>query len=390
VCCLVMPIFIGSSCKVDDDGNPDYDLKPMLGAYAVTVVKYVALFFLHGGAITICISVFSMTPENAVAGGRIIQGGRSLVVGLVMTLVVVFFALLLSSAKVIGLAVKFAIESCDQLLLGVDLTLKHAALSVCKGYVNVSDLIVHQPVEEIVYERDASGTLVGRKTGKINSWDKNYIFKVKKVLVKIDMWRVIKSRGKEFEITDLNFSGISVNIEKPTMSTKQANSNMDYITNHLESYFGTPVSPGDHDAAEGPASTNAASASDSPPQLDAAPEAAAQSKTGDDPGPRVILHKLIVGDVGCVVRVGDVPVVGTLTFTPKIGIIKFDDVQREACNGRDDLVPGELVACIITTVAARILKVVLKEIPMRLVANTGAKVRQSVGKCLGGSCLKPA
>ena len=55
-CCLVTPIFIGSACKVDDDGNPDYDLRPMVGAYAVTVVKYVALMALHGSVIVICVA----------------------------------------------------------------------------------------------------------------------------------------------------------------------------------------------------------------------------------------------------------------------------------------------------------------------------------------------
>merc|ERR1719498_610285 len=65
VCCLLMPIFIGSACKVDEDGNPDYDLEPMVGAYAVAVVKYVALMALHGSIVTICVAVFVMTPESA-------------------------------------------------------------------------------------------------------------------------------------------------------------------------------------------------------------------------------------------------------------------------------------------------------------------------------------
>merc|ERR1719453_1848005 len=65
VCCLVIPIFVGSACKVDEDGNPDYDLEPMIGAYAVAVVKYVALMALHGSTVGVCIAVYAMTPETA-------------------------------------------------------------------------------------------------------------------------------------------------------------------------------------------------------------------------------------------------------------------------------------------------------------------------------------
>merc|ERR1712159_416579 len=78
ICCLVMPIFIGSSCKVDDDGNPDYDLRPMVGAYAVAVVKYIALMALHGSVIGICVAVFVMTPETAHDGGRFLNDSKQL------------------------------------------------------------------------------------------------------------------------------------------------------------------------------------------------------------------------------------------------------------------------------------------------------------------------
>merc|ERR1719343_196297 len=79
VCCLVMPIFIGTACRVDEDGNPDYDLRPMIGAYAVTVVKYVALLSLHGAVVLICLAVVTMTPENAT--GENSRAGMSLVHG---------------------------------------------------------------------------------------------------------------------------------------------------------------------------------------------------------------------------------------------------------------------------------------------------------------------
>merc|ERR1719345_57824 len=97
VCCLVMPIFIGSAVKVDEEGNPDYDLTPMIGAYAVCVVKYVALMTLHGGVIAICIAVFVMTPETAHSGDRFINSRKALFEGLAGVCGVFFLALMFSS-----------------------------------------------------------------------------------------------------------------------------------------------------------------------------------------------------------------------------------------------------------------------------------------------------
>merc|ERR1719321_1015436 len=98
VCCLLMPIFVGSACKVDEDGNPDYDLQPMVGAYAVAVVKYVALFALHGSVMMVCYSVYAMTPETAHSGNRMIESRKELFKALAGTLVLFSFALLFSSA----------------------------------------------------------------------------------------------------------------------------------------------------------------------------------------------------------------------------------------------------------------------------------------------------
>merc|ERR1719482_980107 len=165
VCCLLMPIFIGSACKVDEDGNPDYDLQPLVGAYAVAIVKYVALMALHGSIIGICVAVYTMTPETAVSSGRVITDRKQLFKALVVTLLVFCIALLFSSAKVIGMAIKFVIESADQELIGVDITIKKVALNLFKGYVHVSKLKVHNPEDELVYTRE-NGKLVATPTGK--------------------------------------------------------------------------------------------------------------------------------------------------------------------------------------------------------------------------------
>merc|ERR1712100_922540 len=87
--------------------------------------------------------------------------------GLMTTCIIFFIALLFSSAKVIGMAIKGAIEACDEAMLGVQITVKQVALSLFKGYVKVVDLKIHQPTEEIEYTKDkTTKKTVGRKTGK--------------------------------------------------------------------------------------------------------------------------------------------------------------------------------------------------------------------------------
>merc|ERR1719298_206404 len=120
----------------------------MVGAYAVTMVKYLSLLFLHGSIVAVCICVYIMTPETAHSGDRIMEGGEGLTRALTAALVVFFFAILLSSGKVVGTAVKIAIESCDKVLLGVDIEIEQVALSLCRGYVKIRKLKVLQPDEE--------------------------------------------------------------------------------------------------------------------------------------------------------------------------------------------------------------------------------------------------
>merc|ERR1719198_613516 len=102
----MMPLFTNSIPEVDGDGNVLYDLRPMVGAYAVAIVKYVALFCLHGGVLAICTSMFMITPENARRAPEVRVDIWRITYYLTVTIIVVLIAMLLSSAKVIGLAVK--------------------------------------------------------------------------------------------------------------------------------------------------------------------------------------------------------------------------------------------------------------------------------------------
>lgn len=375
-CCLVMPIFIGSACKVDEDGNPDYDLRPMIGAYAVTCVKYVALMCLHGSLFAICASVFLMTPETANSSGRFIQGGQALFRALGGLLVVFALALLFSSAKVIGMAVKLAIESCDKVFLGVDITVKHAALGVCKGYVHIRDFKVHQPEEEIIYERNAQGLLVGTSTGKELVWREDYILKIKTILVKINLWRLVTTLGREFELENLSFVGIHANIEKPSANLRKQDSNIEYLLNHIESLGLMPPPGQEHPAAAAKAAEEAKAAAAAKPFSDAA--------NGEAFIPRIILRKIALGDIGCGVSVEKVPIIGSLSFHPSIGVIEFQDIQQSIFNGREDLNASETIACIVKAIAKKIMGVVVVDIPKQLARTSSDVVTKALSNSMEG------
>merc|ERR1719424_2089575 len=94
--CVLMPLFTNAATEVDEDGNVEFDLRPMIGAYAVTVVKFAALFALHGGVIAISAAVYLMTPETCMMVDRPMDTAR-LMEGAGVTLAIILGALLFSS-----------------------------------------------------------------------------------------------------------------------------------------------------------------------------------------------------------------------------------------------------------------------------------------------------
>jgi len=386
-CCLVMPIFIGSACQVDEDGNPDYDLEPMVGAYAVAVVKYVALIALHGSVMLVCYSVWAMTPETAHSGNRIIESWAALSKGLFITLCIFFVALLFSSAKVIGMGIKMAIEACDETLLGVEITVKKVALNLFKGYVEIKDLKVHNPEDEIVYKKNEKGKLVGTPTGKKCEWKDDYIAKIHLVLLKINVGRIISSRGKEFELQNLSIVGIHVNVEKPNTDLKEKNSNIEYIMNHLDALgLIPPEEEPDKSKVEPPKKEE--------PKKEE-PKKKEDAKDKPKPGvdvPRIVLHKIAIGDIGAGVTIRGVRVLGQISFHPTIKGIDFPDIQRDVFGGREDLSGGETVACLIKAISKKIFQSVVHDIPVELAkaskaAASGAAsgVKRAVSGAIGGA-----
>mmetsp|Transcript_27515 Transcript_27515/g.42870 ORF Transcript_27515/g.42870 Transcript_27515/m.42870 type:complete len:949 (+) Transcript_27515:74-2920(+) len=362
ICCLLMPLFVISAVKVDADGNPDYDLEPMVGAYAIAVLKYVMLMLLHSSVIGICVAVFVMTPETAHSGNRLFNSSKSLYKGLATTMVIFFLALLFSSAKVIGMAFKFAIEAVDSTFLGVDIEVKDVALNLFKGYVKIVDFVVKQPEDVVIYKRDeATGKLSQEKTGAKCDWVDDYLAKVHLLLVKVDLWTIITSMGKEFHLQNFSFTGLHVNFEKPSFSP-DPDSNVEYITQFME--FKNLLPP-----KEAPKAKNDEEEPEKEEPKKEEPKKEEPQKEGDKKKqgdlPKIIINKISLGDFAVKVTLKK-----KYSFEPKIPEITFDDIQRDVFGGRTDLTPAESVACIVKAVALGIWHKASREIPAQVVKLT--------------------
>merc|ERR1719316_904399 len=207
VCCLLLPIFTGIATKTDGEGNAEYDLKPLIGAYIVTCIKYFALFLIFGGVAVVGVSIFLITPETARSDNRVFSATNEIIAFIFMFIGVLLVVMVLSSAKVIGLAVKLAIESVDRIILGVDVEIGAARLSICRGFVNLADVVVQNPE--------------GYKTP--------YLLSVGKVVVKLCMSKLLWSLGKVVEIEALILSNVDIIFEKSSSS-----SNVQDLLKHLE------------------------------------------------------------------------------------------------------------------------------------------------------------
>mmetsp|Transcript_132690 Transcript_132690/g.296803 ORF Transcript_132690/g.296803 Transcript_132690/m.296803 type:complete len:952 (+) Transcript_132690:123-2978(+) len=226
ICCLCLPLFTGAAAAVDEDGNATYNLRPMVGAYTVSAVKYMALLCLHGGVIAVCVAVFTMTPETTMHENTSkLTAVQQLIWIMGWAPVVLIVVMILSSAKVVGLAVKLGIESVDTLFLGVDITVDKAVLGLLYGYVKVGNLVVHNPSSH-------------------GSWTSQYLVKVDQMVVKVNVWRAIRSLGKQFEITTLKLQGVQVCYDLPGLGK---HSNVQYVLDHLKAQSG----PSAEDSAAG-------------------------------------------------------------------------------------------------------------------------------------------
>merc|ERR1719453_733177 len=114
--------------------------------------------------------------------------------------------MVLSSAKVIGLAVKMAIEAADKAVLGVDVDVGAARLDLCRGFVNLADVVVHNPEGYVT----------------------PYLMSVGKIVLKLNIMGLVKSLGKLIEVQAIILNKVDIIFEKSSSS-----SNVQDLVKHL-------------------------------------------------------------------------------------------------------------------------------------------------------------
>lgn len=365
ICCIAMPVFTGEASSIGPDGTVLYDLRPMIGAYIVTVMKYAALFAIYAGFIGICMAVFTMTPETA-TGTRVTDSdfNKSLIRSALWVLVLLLIGSILSSAKVIGLAVKFALEAVDESYLGIKIEVDTVAINVWHGFVNVRALVAFNP------------------EGK--GFHTPHILRVGTFRLKVNIGRLLKTRGKVFEITELVMENTSINFEYAVHG-----SNVGCVLAFLDSQAATDSEEGKA-ASDGKADTTTAAPSDgnadtaevSPPVKDEAADAPAAPATPDaDEGCQVELKRLRIENITATVHM---PKMGPMA---SVVLANFDGGLPLSGDAST-----QTVRFIIRFVVKTLLKSALSSLTgLGLLASQGAKgaLMRTAGKICCGGCDRP-
>jgi len=207
VCGVLIPVLKGGVENVDATGNVNVDLKPLMGAFLVQTAKYFALVALYASVFAICASVFMITPKSADYGYHVQMSVGGIIKDFGIAVLVFVLALVLSSAKVIGLIVKYAVDGLQ--VRHCTLQMDKAALSVARGYVSCAGVVVNNPVYE-------GG----------NKFSSPYLMKTDLMIIHIDVWRLFTSLFKEISIIKVEISGVHVHLEK---SSYGASSNIQIV-----------------------------------------------------------------------------------------------------------------------------------------------------------------
>lgn len=334
-CCVLLPVFSGASTTVDGDGNAEYDMKPLFGAYLMQMFKYVALLCIYASGLAVCGSIFMMYDGMSKTMDHP-QAAVKLVCQLLWWMGMFTVAAMLSSAKVVGFVIKWAIESLDEKMLGVNIHVGKAALSLCHGYIFLSNVKVDNPAQR----QFASPALL----------------KIGTVVLKVNLWRILRTRAQEIEITTLIVAGIAVNYEKDLFHTSNVQVVADYMAGSSDSDPAPAAStsdPGPAPAASTSDSGPAPAASTSPPPNTAAPTEVAHKKKdsdgAEDAPTKMELHRLILKDIGATVWTTQTGRV----FTVALGDVEEKDYQ-ERYAGKGQVLAGDIVVEVLKTILSTI------------------------------------
>lgn len=170
-----------------------------------------SLFCLYVGVVAVIISIFVIDPETAPTAPYAFQDLPAIVWALCWAAAIVALALLAPFAKIGGLAVKLFLESVDRPLIGTEIKVGKALLSLWRGYVQVSNVVMLNP----------SGS----------EWKTETMLVINELTVHIYMWRLVRTGFHELEVIYLRIHGVDVAFEKPS----NGNSNMREVLEYIDS-----------------------------------------------------------------------------------------------------------------------------------------------------------
>mmetsp|Transcript_35862 Transcript_35862/g.65800 ORF Transcript_35862/g.65800 Transcript_35862/m.65800 type:complete len:113 (+) Transcript_35862:161-499(+) len=97
---------------------------------------------------------------------------------------------------------------------------------------------------------------------------------------------------------------------------------------------------------------------------------------------KVVVHRLEFGDAECHVDVRNVPVVGSISFRTKLGMIRYDNVQKSIFQGRQDLSLKQAIFLVTREIIRQLVSAALKQIPARIRENTSNATANCTDQCM--------
>jgi len=221
LCCMLTPLLIEKSFAVDEDGHPEVDCKPWILVCSLAMLKHTAMLLINAGVVTVCIGNFMLTREKALRDSEHEFDAGRLMRMVIVALLVAVVACFLSSARALGMAIKFAVESVDRAAIGTDIEVHKVGVNLLEGRISVKGLQVLNPGEVMEVDQE--------------QWRSDCLLSVDHMSFDMDIWKLICSFGKQFQITEIQLHGAHVYVEKPSFTgTSNIKLVMDFCNKPVE------------------------------------------------------------------------------------------------------------------------------------------------------------
>lgn len=264
--------------------------------------------------------------ETEAALGAEIHWGVWVGTAMLLVLLLLFALLVWYWGRILGKTVEGAIETYDQSVLGVDVNIEDLRLNPCTGVMEVTDMVINNP----------------------EGYKSEYLLKAGKVLLDLNMCKLACSCGKKVVVDKLIFKDVDVIYEKAWTT-----SNVNQIIDHLHAQGASPDGKGDPPVKEEPKKEGAeGDKKDDDTSKPADDKAAPAANPDSGSGREVILHEVVVEDVGLKVSANMMMGMGVRI---SVGDMHYHDFAKQVGNSMVDDIVQILLISILKTVLANII-----------------------------------